>query len=343
MSRIALADIKSLTFFEGRKTKAKRTRAIPQLTCKGKACRRYKPQAVQCKNDGGEGVDVDWVCHADLPENLRFGKTEVSCEGWKRAGDPYVLKGSCALEYELVEIPGSFDKGTDLSTVLFGALWILVLLFILYHFFKSYFGRSSHGTNNSSDHPPPYPPGAPRSSGPPPDSGRWPWNSFNHPPPPPYSEQPKPGESSARQNSNAGPSGSGSAWEAFRPGFWSGVGLGGLGAAAADRLFRSGGRDPEADAARRRREQAARDADRYDWEYGGFSRRRRSPPRVPVEEVNEPRRSTPASSWFSPRPSQPVRRSATGGGSDSRQGSSSSSSGLGPTRQATGYGSSNVR
>jgi len=32
-------------------------------------------------------------CEADLPEALRFGKVEVSCEGWSRAGDPYVLKG----------------------------------------------------------------------------------------------------------------------------------------------------------------------------------------------------------------------------------------------------------
>jgi len=28
-----------------------------------------------------------------LPEALRFGKVEVSCEGWSKPGDPYVLKG----------------------------------------------------------------------------------------------------------------------------------------------------------------------------------------------------------------------------------------------------------
>lgn len=32
-------------------------------------------------------------CDADLPESLRFGRVEVSCEGWSRPGDPYVLKG----------------------------------------------------------------------------------------------------------------------------------------------------------------------------------------------------------------------------------------------------------
>ena len=33
-------------------------------------------------------------CEADLPEKLRFGKIDVSCEGWAKAGDPYVLKGT---------------------------------------------------------------------------------------------------------------------------------------------------------------------------------------------------------------------------------------------------------
>ena len=36
---------------------------------------------------------MDWKCEADLPESLRFGRVEVSCEGWDGPGDPYVLKG----------------------------------------------------------------------------------------------------------------------------------------------------------------------------------------------------------------------------------------------------------
>ena len=65
-------------------------------------------------------------CEADLPDTLRFGRVEVSCEGWSGPGDPYVLKGmdglsfsqissyrsfcvsgSCSLEYRLVQIPDS--------------------------------------------------------------------------------------------------------------------------------------------------------------------------------------------------------------------------------------------
>ena len=33
-------------------------------------------------------------CEADLPESLRFGRVEVSCEGWSGPGDSHVLKGS---------------------------------------------------------------------------------------------------------------------------------------------------------------------------------------------------------------------------------------------------------
>ena len=64
-------------------------------------------------NVGGQGTDVDWKvrssciscctfnepayhnvqCEADLPEALRFGRVEVSCEGWSGPGDEFVLKG----------------------------------------------------------------------------------------------------------------------------------------------------------------------------------------------------------------------------------------------------------
>ena len=73
-------------------------------------------------------------CEADLPEALRFGRVEVSCEGWDGPGDPYVLKGegsllptfcrhpandfvlslgSCGLSYRLVEVPNALRGGTE--------------------------------------------------------------------------------------------------------------------------------------------------------------------------------------------------------------------------------------
>jgi hypothetical protein len=32
-------------------------------------------------------------CETDLPESLRLGRVQVSCEGWSGPGDSYVLRG----------------------------------------------------------------------------------------------------------------------------------------------------------------------------------------------------------------------------------------------------------
>ena len=41
----------------------------------------------------------------ELPDDLSFGQLQVSCEGYESSDDERVLKGSCALIYELVETP----------------------------------------------------------------------------------------------------------------------------------------------------------------------------------------------------------------------------------------------
>lgn len=94
MSRVPLGRIPSITLYKDAKTLSRRGRPVPQLTCIGKPCRLYQPEVVRCTNVGGLGTDVDWKCEADLPDSLRFGRVEVSCEGWDGPGDQYVLKGA---------------------------------------------------------------------------------------------------------------------------------------------------------------------------------------------------------------------------------------------------------
>jgi hypothetical protein len=113
MSRVKLADIPALTLYNDDLTLSRRNRPIPQLVCKGQACKAFTPDVIRCVNAGGEGTDVDWKvclsqpfvvpcailigdmqkCETDLPESLRLGRVQVSCEGWSGPGDPYVLKG----------------------------------------------------------------------------------------------------------------------------------------------------------------------------------------------------------------------------------------------------------
>ena len=94
MSRVALSQIISLSFYKDKPPLSRRGQPIQQLKCIGSPCRLYQPEAVRCTNLGGAGSDFDWRCEADLPESLRFGKVEVSCEGWDGPGDSYVLKGT---------------------------------------------------------------------------------------------------------------------------------------------------------------------------------------------------------------------------------------------------------
>ncbi|KAF5359264.1 hypothetical protein D9756_003453 [Leucocoprinus leucothites] len=222
MSRIALASIPALTFYKDSWTASQRTSAIPQLTCIGKPCKLYQPEVVRCANLGGSGTEVDWKCEADLPEALRFGKVEVSCEGWSKAGDPYVLKGSCGLEYKLVEVPGalrnggtdsplSFFKGYNWGDIIFTFVWVAFLLFFAYNILKSCFcrnnGNSSRGRTGSG----------PRPGGGGGGGGGGGWFPGNHRredwsnPPPPYTKDPP----------NNGADGG------WRPGFWTGAALGG--------------------------------------------------------------------------------------------------------------------
>jgi len=101
--KIKMIDIKVLTFSKGQMTTGRRTSPIEQLQCVGGSAMYSQdlPNVVQCKNVGDDGYDVQWECKADLESNVKFGRVQVSCEGYENKDDPYVLVGSCALEYNL--------------------------------------------------------------------------------------------------------------------------------------------------------------------------------------------------------------------------------------------------
>jgi len=255
-SRVRLADIPALTLYNDEPTLSRRGRPIPQLVCKGKPCDLFQPDVIRCVNLGGEGTNVDWKCETDLPESLRLGRFEVSCEGWSGPGDSHVLKGSCSLEYRLQEVPNVLKPSTShlnppasLSTpdILFLCLIAAVLVFILYKVVLPCLGNDR---STSPPRPRP-PPGSGSGSG----SGWFP-GSFNddmrHPPPPPYSRHP--------DNKNTGSGSSSSSQvrgDQDRFGFWSGAALGGLGTYFLTRQ-RDSGSEPR----------------RYDWENERFSPRR---------------------------------------------------------------------
>lgn len=100
--RVPLRDVSTLTLYRGKMTNARRGNPIPQLRCVGgSAAHRFEPDVVQCINRGSDGYDVQWECKADMDASYRFGRIEVSCEGYESPDDPNILVGSCGLEYEL--------------------------------------------------------------------------------------------------------------------------------------------------------------------------------------------------------------------------------------------------
>jgi hypothetical protein len=105
LSRVLLRDVKVLTLERGKMTTSRRSAPIPQLQCVGgSACRysEYFPSVVQCYNMGiDDNGEVQWRCEADLDPDVKFGKVTVSCEGFDSPDDPYILQGSCGLEYHL--------------------------------------------------------------------------------------------------------------------------------------------------------------------------------------------------------------------------------------------------
>ena len=102
---VLLSKVRSLTLQNHKQTTARRVTAIPQLACVGgNAKKLYEVDVMQCTNSGSEydAEDIQWTCRANLPPEFKLGSTEVVCEGFDSSEDPYVLKGSCGVEYRLV-------------------------------------------------------------------------------------------------------------------------------------------------------------------------------------------------------------------------------------------------
>lgn len=192
---------------------------------------------MRCKNSGSDydEEDIQWTCTASLPEEFRLGSTEVICEGYDSPQDPYVLKGSCGVEYRLLltnkgeekygKVGGGlfdgFRPGLDWSKIIFWTMFLAIAGWIVYSAWIAYQG-------------------APRARRPPRNRGFWGggWGGGpgggggNDPydPPPPY-----PGKPRTRGAAGVGQ-------EGWRPGFWTGA----LSGAAAGYLAGNrGGRQQE--------------------------------------------------------------------------------------------------
>lgn len=105
---------------------------------------------MRCKNQGSDYDDdnVQWTCTAALPSEYKLGSTDVVCEGYDSSSDPYILKGSCGVEYRLVLTESGEEKygkkgpsfisdsqASNLPATLFWIIFVGVVLWMLYSAF----------------------------------------------------------------------------------------------------------------------------------------------------------------------------------------------------------------
>ncbi|KAK6534751.1 hypothetical protein TWF281_006052 [Arthrobotrys megalospora] len=103
--KILLSRIRSLTLRYGQMTTSRRVSPIPQLKCVGGDAKGlHDVDVMKCTNMDADydDDDVSWSCEATLPHFFKLGATDVICEGYASSDDPFVLKGSCGVEYILM-------------------------------------------------------------------------------------------------------------------------------------------------------------------------------------------------------------------------------------------------
>lgn len=242
---VLLSKVSALTVRAGQKTTARRASAVPQLKCIGPShiCKLYQVDVMRCKNEGADydQNNIQWSCKASLPEEFKLGTTDVSCEGYESKDDPYVLSGSCGVEYRLLLTEkgeqrygsnkywnfGSPDRSPDETAVNWpGRIFMVLFLGVLFLIIRSIFNSWWNGPRG---------PPNPRPRG-----GGFGWGGDDNDPPPPYDPRPPPRPKKATWSSgtrSAPSSSSRGQQQGWQPGFWTGTAAG----AAAGYLAGRGG------------------------------------------------------------------------------------------------------
>ncbi|CAJ0931737.1 unnamed protein product, partial [Mesorhabditis belari] len=252
--RVLLKDVTAITLNRGQMTTGRRSSPVPQLRCVGGAAQGvYSPKTVQCYNRGSDGSDVQWECKSTMDDRYVLGRITVSCEGYDHPHDPYILKGSCGLEYELEYTSGSGSKtkstGKQQEEGGFSPLLIVfvaIFAFIVYSFFTNRGDAQNRNDGPDGRDPPPYPGWRPGGGGDgrPPDA------------PPPYDD----GKGTFTQGTSGSTSQSG-------PGFWSGAAAGAAAGYMAGRAQNSWGSSST------RQRTSAHSSSHQSAGFGGTSRR----------------------------------------------------------------------
>ena len=233
---VLLSKVNSLTVRAGKKTASRRVSPVPQLQCVGPAnvCKLYVVDVMRCTNEGADydAENIQWACKASLPDEFKLGSTDVSCEGYESSDDPYVLKGSCGVQYKLLLTEQGEEKygrksdytwpssktssSESLAGYLFMAIFLIVLFLILRSFYQAWQRDNRQG-------------GGRRTGG-----GGWGGGPGDDDPPPPYDDNDFTSQkkrtytprTSTGTRASSSRTNAGAQQQGWRPGFWTGTAAG---------------------------------------------------------------------------------------------------------------------
>lgn len=137
--KVPFKDVKIITLRNGDMTHARRIRPRPQIQCVNGDCEKCQFDVAQCTNTGWDGQKTHWKCEATMINECLFGEINIECEGFDKAGDPYILAGSCGLKYTVRII----SKANEFFVNLFWFCLICSLLYLIYLFWSKRFYRDS--------------------------------------------------------------------------------------------------------------------------------------------------------------------------------------------------------
>lgn len=163
--KILLKDINTVLARKNEWTSGRRNSPIPQLICVGGDAinESNRVTSILCKNIGFDGIDVTWECNSVLDNDIKLGTVDVFCEGYDYPDDPFILKGSCAVEYTLkysniytntiikeTTETKHYDttKNTKDDTIFLFFLLILIILVFIVIISAKIFDESNPNTNN---------------------------------------------------------------------------------------------------------------------------------------------------------------------------------------------------
>lgn len=187
----------------------------------------YVPWLIQdtiyLSSDYGDD-DVSWSCTADVPGYFKLGSTDVFCEGYDHPDDPFVLRGSCGVEYRLQLTDAGYEKfghsympSGNISRTAQVLGYFFIAIWIVFAIGACWRGRAQNGLGGGGG-------GYGGGGG---GGGGGGWGGIDSDPPPPY---PGTGRPKTQYSGASSTSTGGGGW---RPGFWTGAATG----AAASHLY----------------------------------------------------------------------------------------------------------